>query len=326
MTRATGIGSSSQRRRSPVRPLVRWSIYVAVLIALFLLRGRPELQRLARPFAPGAAADTALVVAGTDLAPALAERLLEHYRRDYPRLAVQARGGGTAAALEDLVNGRADAAFLSRPPLPEEQSLIAGAGGDTALWFPIALGAIVVVTAADAPESNLTVDRLRALAAGEAGPGAGPLYVPDPNNGLWDALRAKLGLPPAGTAAPAGVIFLRDEATVAAAVAAAPGAFGAASSFALRGAAAPPGARVVPLRAGPGQPAVPPGREEIAAGTYPLWHYLYVGCRPGGGAQGAKFVTHLTSPRGQRQIERTEYLPARQVPREILLNRGSPGA
>ncbi len=313
-------------RRSQVRLLVRVAVYVLVILVLFLMRGRPGARRLAARLGGGGGADTVLVVTGGALAPGLVETLVGNYRRDYPRLGVRIRPGGTAAALEDLVNGRADAAFLSRPPLPAEQRLFAGADGDTALWFPIALGAIVVLAAADAPDSTLTLDALRALARGDPAAGGARLYVPDPNSGLWDALRAKLGLPTGGVSAPPGVAFLPDDAAVAAAVRADRSARGVASSFALPEGAAPPGARAVALREGIGGTPVRPGAAEIAAGDYPLWHYLYVGCRPGGGAQGTKFVTHLTSPRGQRQVERTPFLPARQVPREIHLNRRPPGA
>jgi len=302
------------------------AVYVLVIFVLFLLRGRPGVRRFTGRFAGGGAADTTLVVTGADLAPGLVGRLVENYRRDYPRLSVQIRPGGTAAALEDLVNRRADAAFLSRPPLPSEQRLFAGADGDTALWFPIALGAIVVLAAADAPDSTLSLDTLRALARGDPEAGAPRLYVPDPNSGLWDALRAKLGLPSDVASAPPGVVFLRDDAAVPAAVRADGRAFGVVSSFAFPDGAALPGARAVPLRAAADGAPIWPGAAEIAAGAYPLWHYLYVGCRPRGGVQGTKFVTHLTSPRGQRQVERTPFLPARQVPREIHLNRRPPGA
>jgi hypothetical protein len=62
-----------------------------------------------------------------------------------------------------------------------------------------------------------------------------------------------------------------------------------------------------------------PGESEVATGEYPLFHYLYVACRPRGGVQASGFVSFLSSGRGQRLVAREGYLPARDVPREIQL-------
>jgi hypothetical protein len=53
-------------RRSQVRLLVRVVIYILVIIALWLLRGRPGLRRFTGRFAGGGAADTTLVVMGAE--------------------------------------------------------------------------------------------------------------------------------------------------------------------------------------------------------------------------------------------------------------------
>jgi hypothetical protein len=51
-----------------------------------------------------------------------------------------------------------------------------------------------------------------------------------------------------------------------------------------------------------------------------------VGCLPHGDDQGDMFVTSVTSPRGQRQIEQTDYLPAQHVPRVVYVNRNATGS
>lgn len=315
-----------ERRRNPVRLQIRVIIYILIIAALFLIRGRPDVRDLLRQATGGAAADTVLIVSGADQAPALMDRLLADYRRDYPRLRIVVRGGGSAQALEDLINGRAGAAVMSRPPLAGEQKLFAAARGDTVVWHPIALGAIVVVGAAGVPDTSVELETLRRLAGGGSGGDAPRLYAPDPNHGLWDALRQRLELPPdPGEQAPPGVVFLADEQAVAEAVRAEPGAIGVVSSFALGADPGAAGLRALAVAAAGGGAPARPLSEEIASGAYPLWHYLHIGCRGRGGIQASKFVTHLTSPRGQRQIERTEFLPARVLPREILLDRRPPG-
>jgi ABC-type phosphate transport system substrate-binding protein len=311
-------------RASYVRLLIRVAVYVLVIVVLFRLRDRIDFKRLVQQVTGPSAADTTLVLAGSDLAPTLVDQLVTNYRRDYPKLEIRVGGGHTTAALQELVNNRADAVFLSRPPLLSEQRLFLKASGDTALWYPIALGATLVLSGADGADSTVTLDALRSLAGGMPAAGRERLYVPDPNTGLWDAVLAKLGLPPAADSPPHGVIFLKDDAAVADAVHADPAALGLASAFALPDGVAAHGARALSLRASSSAPPNPPGVVQVASGDYPLWSYLYIGCRPRGGVQGAKFVTHLTSPRGQRQIARTEFLPVQQVMREIYLNR-NPG-
>ena len=310
-------------RRSYVPLLIRVSVYILAIIVLFLMRGRLDLKRFFRQAGP--AAETGLIISGADLAPSLVDRLVEHYRADYPQLTIQVRGGGSAAALEDLINLRAGAVFLSRPPSPEEQKLFVGAYGDTAIWYPVALGAILVMAGPQGADSTVTLDALRALADGRPGGGLERLYVPDPNSGLWDVLRAKLGLGRSTATAVPGVVFLKDDATVARAVAADPRSLGVASSFALQGQPAARGVRTLSLRTGPSGPSVAPDVDQTLSGAYPLWSYLYAGCRKTGGVQGTMFVTHLTSQRGQRQIARTEFLPVQMPQREIHLNRRSPG-
>ena len=76
--------------------------------------------------------------------------LVAHYRRDYPDLDIRIQGGGTNQALEDLVNRRADVAFLSRPPTPAEQDLFRQVDGDTAIVEPVGIGAIVVLAGSEA--------------------------------------------------------------------------------------------------------------------------------------------------------------------------------
>ena len=309
---------AASRFRGTAR-IARVTVYIAVLATLFLLRGRLGMDRLLPSF-PGAADSTqTLRVAGAALAPALLEQLLASYRRDYPALDIRAAGGGTAHALEELIHGRADVAFLCRAPSIEEQDLFRAVDRDTALWFPVALGGIVVLAGADAAADSLSLEELRALATGSPTARFDRLFVADPNLGLWDAARSQLGI--ASMEQPRQVIFLENEAAVLGAVAADPRAAGLASSLSLPRDLASLGTRALALRPDAAGPAADPGYEEIAYGEYPLHHHLLAACRARGSIQGTMFVTHLTSDRGQRQVERAGFLPARQTLREVVITR-----
>jgi ABC-type phosphate transport system substrate-binding protein len=291
--------------------LVRLVVYVAAIAVIFVVRGGGDLKPLRRLLATGSAADSTLTIAGRDLAPALVDDLVVGYRRDYPELIVNLAAGGTNQALEDLMNRRADVAFLYRPPTPQEQGLLRTLDGDTAVVVPVAVGGLVVVAADGAPPESLTVAQVVAAAGGATG----RFYVPDPNEGAWDALRQRLSLPEQTTA---GVIFMADAPSVVEAVVADPGTLGLASTFTLASGAM---VRRVPISAAAGDSAAAPTFANLVTGAYPLYHWLYVVCREEGGIQGTKFVTYLAGARGQRQVEKAGVVPARQMAREVILTR-----
>lgn len=321
--------------------LVRWTAYIIVLGLLFQAQQNVDWKRLfSRTPTTGAPPNT-LVLAGGDLAPDLMARLVDAYQRDFPRVQVERRTGGTRAALEELVNTRCDVALTLRPVTSEEQNIFLEATGDSALALPVALGGLVMLRAADArgieeggtaappatespaaepPGTSIDRATLERLATGRPVNGIDFFYVPDPNDGLWAAFLAHLAPTQPDTLRPDGVVFLADQAAVLKAIQNDPRSIGLASSLSLPENSEPGGVQQLTLRdASTGLP-VAPTYENIGNARYPLFHYLYAVSRPGGGLEGSMFITHLTSSRGQRQIERFGYLPARQALRPIVLS------
>lgn len=332
--------------------LIRVAIYLSVIVGLLLYRGGVPWKSFVAALKGAGQANPTLTIAGRDLAPPLLERLAVEYQHDYPRLSVSLLPGGTNHALEALLAGQADVAFSYRSLTDREQALFREADGDTAIVVAVGVGGLVLLepARAGAAPTTLTVADLRdALAAVAPVPAAATdpdlapfckrLYVCDPNEGSWDALFAALGLAvPGGDGAAAGsglaaprlgqVTFLADPASVIAAVAADPEAWGLVSTLDAGldvSTGAPAGARFVGVVAEAGQEAVAPGAASIATGVYPLHHFLYVACRGAGNLEGGKFVTHLASARGLRQVERAGVIPARLVARTIQLSRDPVG-
>jgi len=301
--------------------LVRLAIYVVVIAVLFAVRGMPDWGALRRLASGETGGPTALTIAGGDLAPPLVASLVAHYRSDYPALTVHLTRGATNQALEDLVNRRADVAFLLRPPTGTEQAELRSVDGDTVIWAPVAIGAVALVSAAGADTTALDLDAVRSLLATGRAEGCLRLYAPDPNEGVWDAARLRLGGP---EHAGPEVVFLADPAAVASAVATETGACGLVSTFTVDLAEAGTLA-ARSLRAGPDAAPVRPTYANLVTGAYPLYHWLYVACRGRGGIEGAKFVTYLASDRGQRQVRRAGAVPARQVARQVVITRDPPG-
>jgi hypothetical protein len=134
-----------------------------------------------------------------------------------------------------------------------------------------------------------------------------------------------------GVAPAAGgrIIFLADPAAVVAAVANDPRSWGMVSTLdgGFDAAAGPPaGTRYVGVVAAEGKLPMSPNATNIAAGDYPLHHFLYVACRGAGSLEGGKFLTHLATARGLRQVERGGVIPARMMARTIQLTRDPIGS
>jgi ABC-type phosphate transport system substrate-binding protein len=259
-------------------------------------------------------------MAGVELAPELVPQLIDDYKVSAPDMHVNVIEGGTARALEAMANRRAVVGLLYRTPTPEERSIMLAAVKDSVLCFPIALGGIEILAHNGAGPDSLTTQDLRRALSGEAVPGFDTVWASDPNDGLWDALRKCLGFSQKAPN-PSNVKFLKDEKQVVDAVRADPRGIGITSTLSLPDTVVTEGVHAVAVRADKGGAAAMPEYERIGYGDYPLYHYLYAACLANGSVRGAMFVTHLTSDRGQRQIERAGFLPARQTARPIVITR-----
>jgi ABC-type phosphate transport system substrate-binding protein len=313
----------SERRLLGARLLRgRFWLYGVIVLVLLLFRVIPSLRPRTGILGPGfVSPSSSLVIAGIDNAPDLAPRLVAEYHRLYPKIGLRTKPGGTNRALEDLVNKKADVAFLSRPLTLKEHRIVR-ALGDSVLAFPVATAGILVLVARDSPVESVSVGDLRDLITGKRAARTGSdgaavvrLYAPDPDLGLWPALLGQLSLP---DSVPANVVWLASEREVAEAVVRDPSGLGLASTL-----TSPPADsaawRTVRLVGKPGTAAVDPSLADIAAGDYPLYHYLYVACLQRGGALASGFVTLMQGEHGQVFIRRERFLPAREVAREIQL-------
>jgi phosphate transport system substrate-binding protein len=293
---------------------VRLAIYGLVAAGILMFRVVPSL----RPHAPEVpkfpVMDTSLEISGVSLAPDLIARMKDEYVAEYPKVGVVLREGGTAQSLEDLVNRRTDVAFLARPLKPEESRVIQDVG-DSVSTFAIALGGIAVLASTASSQAVLPIEELRRLLSGENA--TRRVVAPEPNRGLWEELAARLELDP--ETPPPNIHWVADERAVIEEVAGDAAALGVASTLALPSPLQVEGVREVPVQGAGQTNAFTANKQEVATGEYPLFHYLYVSCRPGSGALASGFVTFLFSGRGQRLVSRAGYLPAREVPRPIRL-------
>jgi ABC-type phosphate transport system substrate-binding protein len=312
-------------RHRPSWLFARVAFYLLVVVVVFLLRG-PGLKGGGVGFRFHSESDTVttITLAGLELAPELIPRLVSDFEFSYPKLQVNVEEGGTARALEAMVNQRATVGLMYRPPTREERSIVLSAANDSVLYFPIALGGIAVLANDGSGLDSLEANDLRRVLRGGTDPRFDRLYAPDPNQGLWDAFRSCLGFS-ANASVPDSVVFLADEKTVVEAVRADRRGIGITSTLSLPDTVAATGVHALAVSKDSNAAAAMPEYTRIGYGEYPLFHYLYAACLANGSVRGAMFVTHLTSDRGQRQVERAGFLPARHTSRAIVITRHPPG-
>lgn len=298
---------------------LRVMVYVLVIAGFFLLRGGVEWRGFLSRLHPPRHGEDSLTVGGVALAPRLAPLLVESFRRDYPETVIHTRGGGTMQALEDLINRRTDVAFVCRPPTAEEQELFLTGSGDTAICFPIAVGGLILRRGEGSELREVSTAALREhLLRGTRT--FDRLYLPDPNLGLWDVFCARLGVANLEDELGDRVYFLADEAAVLNAVEADPRGLGLTGSPSLSEDPNPLQSKTVDVSGSPGSEPTPPSYGAVASGAYPLHYHLHACCLRNAGVSASRFVTYAASARGQRQLERAGFLPARHPARPVYLS------
>ena len=313
-------GPPDPRRFAPPRRglfLLRLGIYAAVVTGLVLFRVVPSLRSRLPQGPLFAKVDTTLAIAGTGVAPELIGALVAEYRAEYPSAHVDAKAGGTTQALEDLLNRKCEVAFLSRLPTEQEWRVIREAG-DSVDAYPVATGGIAVLAGESSRFEEMTLDDLRRIFGTQPPQAGDPLrvYVPEPNRGLWGAAVEQLHLT---GEIPKSLTWVAEESDVVDAVSKDAASIGLASTLALPQDFEGRGARFVGIRSSDGGAVFTANKHDVATGDYPLYHHLYVSCRPRCGALASGFITYLFGGRGQRLVSRSGYLPAREVPRLIRL-------
>jgi len=321
-SKTLGLKEKSRMARPHRRPQpwlqVRLAVYLLVVAAFLIVRSGKDWRL---PFGTKTGSSSlgtgALPISGLDVAPDLIRVLAADYGQEYPKQHIDLQNGGTNQALEALINHQSDVAFQLRPPSPSEQALFQKTDGDTMLWYPVALGGLVIVRAKPGPA--VTVDDLRTFVMGESKGTFAHIYAPDPNLGVWDAFLDLVHIPRGQEPETERIVFLKDEAQVLQAVKDDSLGLALGSTFTFPADLDSVGVHAVPIRSEHGD--VLPARGDILSGDYPLYHYLYAACRKNGTAQGAMFLTYLTSNRGQRHVEKAGYLPTREILRPIVVTR-----
>ncbi|MFN0152719.1 MAG: PstS family phosphate ABC transporter substrate-binding protein [bacterium] len=299
-------------------------LYIVFIAAIAVWKLWPSMETtMKRLDGVGKSSDGQIVLSGADNAPSLVIETIAQFKTQYPKIDMSMTGGGTITALEDLLNGRADVAILSRPPTAREEEIALGRG-DSLLVFPVALGGISILAHRSGGPATLSVDQLKELL--ERGLGDATMagrtfrvYGPDPNGGLWNALLARLDVQ---TALQPVYTSLPDGEAVLAAVRSDPASIGFASDLTFDLAESDPDIAEVALVVEAGT-SLAPTKSNIVSGSYPLFHYVYMCTTARRGPLAAGFVTYYSQSTGQKWVARRGFMPARLPVREIRLTGGT---
>lgn len=104
-----------------------------------------------------------VTVSGSDTMFELTSALAEEYMKEHPGISVKVEGGGTAAGIKSLIDGKIDICTASRNLKPYEAKSLADYYGSLGLVFLIAKDALSIYLHPQNPVDNLTSEQLKKI-------------------------------------------------------------------------------------------------------------------------------------------------------------------
>lgn len=104
-----------------------------------------------------------VTISGSDTMFELTSALAEEYMKEHPGISVKVEGGGTAADIKSLIDGKIDICTASRNLKPYEAKSIADYYGSLGLVFLIAKDALSIYLHPQNPVDNLTSEQLKKI-------------------------------------------------------------------------------------------------------------------------------------------------------------------
>jgi len=102
-----------------------------------------------------------LTLAGSTSLQPFAEKWADAYRAHRPEFTIHVQGGGSTAGVQAAISGAAQIGMSSRPLTPDEGGRVRG--------IPVARDVMAIVVHPTNPVSDLKLDQVRAIYAGELG-------------------------------------------------------------------------------------------------------------------------------------------------------------
>ena len=250
-----------------------------------------------------------ITVKGSDTLVILAQKWAETYMGAHSDVKIQVTGGGTGTGFAALQNQTTDLCDASRKAKAAEIANCVKAFGKRPTEYKVALDGLSVYVSADNPLKELTVAQVGDIFTGkiknwkDVGGADAPitLYSRENSSGTYEFFKENV-LKGADFAASAQT--MPGTAAVLQAVAKDKDGIG------YGGAAYGAGAKHLAIKKDDSSPALEPTEENVLAGKYPIWRYLFVYVNPAlDKGDIAAYLTWIRSDDGQKVVKDVGYFP-----------------
>lgn len=250
-----------------------------------------------------------LTVKGSDTLVILAQKWAEVYMQRNPATKIQVTGGGTGTGFAALQNQTTELCNASRKIRAKEIEACVKAFGKRPTEYKVALDGLSIYVHESNPIEQLSIEDLEGIFTAkirnwkEVGGTDQPivLYSRENSSGTYEFFKEHV-LKGKDFAAIAQT--LQGTAQVLQAVAGEPKGIG------YGGAAYGAGAKHIKVSKEKGGAGVEPSEESVAAGSYPIWRYLYIYVNPAlDKGEVAAYLNWIRSDAGQDVVKDIGYFP-----------------
>jgi phosphate transport system substrate-binding protein len=257
-----------------------------------------------------AASRPSVTVKGSDTMVILAQRWAEKYMAADPERRVMVTGGGSGTGFAALINGTTDICNASRPIKAAEVEKIRKKHKAAPTETTVAMDGIAVYVNESNPIAEISLKQLEAIYTGAVtnwkalgGNDAKIItYGRENSSGTYEFFREHVlhnrdfdmrvqTLP--GTGAVVNAV-VNDK-----------------NGIGYGGAAYAKSLKSLPVKADDTSKAVPPSRESVVSGTYPISRYLYMYTTAQPAGEVKAFIDFVLSKEGQSVVESVGYFPVR---------------
>jgi phosphate transport system substrate-binding protein len=256
-----------------------------------------------------------ITVKGSDTLVILAQKWAEVYMSKHNDVKIQVTGGGSGIGFAALQNNQTDIADASRPIKPAEIAACIKAFGKKPREYKVAVDGLSVYVNNDSPIAELSVDQLEQIFTGKAknwkevgGPDAPiTVYSRENSSGTYEFFKEHVLK---------GQDFVASAQTMPGTAALVQAVSKDKNGIGYGGAGYAQGVKVLKIKKDADSPAIEPTEENVVAGKYPLWRYLYNYLNPEKDKdQIAAYLNWIRSDAGQ-EVVKGFYYPLPQNLRE----------
>jgi phosphate transport system substrate-binding protein len=249
-------------------------------------------------------------VKGSDTLVVLAQKWAEVYMSAHPGQKIQVTGGGTGTGFAALQNQTTDLCNASRKIKAKEIEQCVKVFGKRPTEYKVALdGLSVYVSESNSKITSLSLEELEGIFTGaiknwkEVGGDDAPItvYSRENSSGTYEFFKEHVLK---GKDFASGAQTMPGTAAVLQAVSKDKNGIG------YGGAAYGAGAKHLQVSTAKGEPGIEPSEENVLAGKYPIWRYLYVYVNPAlDKGEVAAYLKWIRGEEGQKLVKDVGYYP-----------------